>query len=412
MNSYHVIRFGGRRTRAVALVLVLSFLVIISGLIIAFFSMVTTEASSAGTNAAAASAKSLADSAVSFVMGTIVDATQGHDPENKDKNAPGGPANAWAWASQPGMIRTYDTSGTARYVYKLYSADTMKQLPTGDGSTETAGLSGWATGANKAVWVDMNEPVKSPSVTDPRSGAPLDIYPIVDPSADESYGTLVQKYPGRTDPYTDHRVEGFKVLDANSDPNAPMRDPNNNNPAPMPVKWLYVLQDGTLTTATASGANATLNSKLATADNPIKGRIAFWTDDESSKVNINTASEGTYWDTPRIYSHQDVGSVTNYTPGGQNPLFPVAATGGLALTQPAKGEYQRYPGHPATTSLSPVFGYLGTNAGLKPVMPLPVVNPNSTLTHDAETKTYEYYYNMTPRIVPGGSYGGTTVATG
>ena len=34
------------------------------------------------------------------------------------------------------------------------------------------------------------------------------------------------------------------------------------------------------------------------AKNPVVGRAGFWSDDESTKLNINTATEGTFWDTP------------------------------------------------------------------------------------------------------------------
>ncbi len=36
------------------------------------------------------------------------------------------------------------------------------------------------------------------------------------------------------------------------------------------------------------------------ADNPIVGRTAFWTDDESCKINVNTAADGAFWDTPHV----------------------------------------------------------------------------------------------------------------
>ncbi len=46
----------------------------------------------------------------------------------------------------------------------------------------------------------------------------------------------------------------------------------------MPVAWIYVFQDGTRST------NASLSP-----NNPVIGRYAFWTDDESSRINLNTA---------------------------------------------------------------------------------------------------------------------------
>lgn len=35
--------------------------------------------------------------------------------------------------------------------------------------------------------------------------------------------------------------------------------------------------------------------------------LAFWTDDEFCKVNINTAMDGVYWDVPRLMSWEDYG---------------------------------------------------------------------------------------------------------
>jgi hypothetical protein len=101
----------------------------------------------------------------------------------------------------------------------------------------------------------------------------------------------------------------------------------------MPVQWLYVLKDGTMVYPTsATGNNATISG--ASAANPIVARVAYWTDDETSKVNINTAAGGEYWATP------------------------VQRTG-LQFTnsvwQPTRWEFQRYPGHPARTDLQAVF---------------------------------------------------------
>ncbi len=137
-----------------------------------------------------------------------------------------------------------------------------------------------------------------------------------------------------------------------------------NTPVPLPTKWLYVLQDGTVTVAdNSSGTTATFDnapsSKRPSASNPITGRIAFWTDDESCKVNVNTASEGVYADMPRFLADEDVTT--------------------LALNQPMNKEFQRYPGHPAMTSLSVVF----------------------------PTLTAKQIYAITPRISGGGSEGGT-----
>jgi len=52
----------------------------------------------------------------------------------------------------------------------------------------------------------------------------------------------------------------------------------------MPVKWIYVLQDGTLAPATLGTSGSVAHVLLASSTNPIVGRIAFWTDDETCKV--------------------------------------------------------------------------------------------------------------------------------
>jgi|GEM_PF-1854427 len=57
-------------------------------------------------------------------------------------------------------------------------------------------------------------------------------------------------------------------------------------------QWMYQLQDGTVLPAGAADG-------VATPANPVTGRIAFWTDDETSKLNINTNGEAAYWSTPQ-----------------------------------------------------------------------------------------------------------------
>ena len=69
-------------------------------------------------------------------------------------------------------------------------------------------------------------------------------------------------------------------------------------------------------------------------DNPIVGRIAFWTDDLSSKVNVNTASEGVYWDPPRADNLEERA---------------------FAARTPGSREWQRHPGHPAMVSMSSIL---------------------------------------------------------
>ena len=117
---------------------------------------------------------------------------------------------------------------------------------------------------------------------------------------------------------------------------------------PMPVRWLYLSGGGL-----AAGAGSSLtNVTVPTSGSDIIGRIAFWTDDDTSKVNVNTAAGdrwanyedddlrpgglgfGSFWDIPIGYSEQE---------------------GALAKFQPWNREFQRYPGHPASVFLSAVF---------------------------------------------------------
>ena len=67
------------------------------------------------------------------------------------------------------------------------------------------------------------------------------------------------------------------------------------NPAPMPVRWLYLLKDGSLvspdtpspttpnTLTFQNAVNAAGQADKPSVTNPIVGRVAFWTDDESGK---------------------------------------------------------------------------------------------------------------------------------
>lgn len=308
----------------VALVVVLSFLVLLTALAVAFFSGVTAEVGASRQADSAARCRQFAELAVNLVMGQIKQATSR--------------GSGVAWVSQPGMIRTYGTSGNAASsaplaYYKLYSSNDMEVTAT-EISKLDAALEvppDWAS--QPAQFTDLNAP---------RQGVDGTLrYPIFDPSA---AGTVV----------------GCNLT------NAPVA---TVNVAPMPVRWIYVLRDGTLTSSTngtstlAWSTSASTAYKSPTRDNPIIGRIAFWTDDETCKVNLNTASEGTYWDVPRA-------NVDSEKP--------------LGLRQPAKHEWQRYPGHPATTSLSTVF---------------------PTLKRDQ-------IYAITPRVNGGGSDGGNAIANG
>lgn len=317
--------------RGVALVVVLGMLVLVLVLVVAFLSSVSVELQSAKKYSGGADARALADSAVSLVISQVQDATA--NPR-------------LAWASQPGMIRTYTGSGVLDTAFKLYSSGSMRITgafnPIDSLGTEVP--PDWADSAD--VFVDLNRPVAV-------SGT--NRYPILDPSAvavGESNGSpLLSGSPAP--------IEGCYLDTTNG---AVAISGKNSNPVPMPVQWLYVLNSGSVVPINP----ATKKVSGASKDDPIVGRIAFWTDDETSKVNINTASEGTYWDRP--WADGPTGSYERK----------------LGDSIPVQNEFQRYPGHPAMTSLSVVFPeFSGTGAAR------------------------ELIYGVVPRLGPGGSVQGS-----
>ena len=375
----------------VALVIVLAMLVLITALVMAFFSSVTTDFSSSRAYANGENAKQLADSAVNVVMAQIKDATAGFVT---DSTGTPDTSKRLAWASQPGMIRTWDDSGNAYKVFKLYSSDNMS-LAGGafDPSTDQADLASGAWKTEPAIYTDLNSPVlirdDANGTIVPDASKPekyIASAPIIDPNNLVSVSVNgVDKLTYQTGATPD--IEGFSV----TPPPATVYDgiPANisptNNPVPMPVKWVYVLRDGTLAPATMGTNGSTAKVAAATAGNPIVGRIAFWADDETCKVNINTASEGTFWDVPLVWNYEEYGT------GNDSSKL------GFAHAMPASAEFQRTPGHPATTSLSTVFG-------------AKLALPTLPLTESGYDTYLAPYYMLTPRYTPGGSKGGTRPA--
>ncbi len=357
-----------KKKRAVALVIVLAMLVLMSGLLVAFMSTVSTERAAASAVTSGFEARQAAESAVNLVISQIRDAT-------KDISGQLG------WASQPGAIRTFRSKEDDGTVFKLYSSDEM-QVP-GIGYKPGAPLeSGFSPGEPKVTptgFVNLNDPVLTP---DPAAtkGEVIPHYPIVDPRA-----------ALQIDPKTNKSiVEGFSCIDL--DHPSGLKDIGGKlvKDLPMRVRWLYQLKDGSMAAADANGKIAD-----ASKENPIVSRVAFWTDDESSKININTASEGTYWDTPMVSSPTESGDVSAtgelMLDGSRRPTTKVGGVSlAFAASQPAAEEYQRFPGHPATTSLSPALRWLAP-ATFK----------------DVDFK--ESIYRLSPRYV--GGYGSSMGAT-
>ena len=366
----------------VALVMTLGILALISLLVISFLALSTSESRSADSFAQSRGARRLADSAVHLVMAQIREGTEGFARSSGGGIDPGQPL---AWVSQPGMIHTFRQSGAPDRVFRLYSSETMIEAAGATPPNDVAALADWHD--RPGIFTDLNSPVMVPD----GSGGFTPQTPIVAVADLVQGSTLNPLVPGWTysrDGITAD-IEGFHVTPPPSyrpgDPVAP-----DNNPIPMPVRWLYLLEDGQLTAprfdpATDEAVFDLSGQVIPTAANPIVGRIAFWTDDETGKININTASEGTYWDLPRIWSQEDIGKYTGND---------ILTTPGLAFGQPAQKEFQRYAGHPATTSLSPVLGS---------VLPRPDTINTTTATD------FESYYQLTPRTNIGGSRSGTQI---
>lgn len=271
--------------RGFALVTVLFIVVLLTILVIGMFLMGESRTRSSALRIASLDTRIASETALNLAQTQIRDAT------SRGINSNG--LATETWASQPGAIRTYDDAGNPTAIYKLYSSDTM--VITNDTFTGNSDVpTGWETQPDS--FTDINEPVNRPN---PDTGDDNWIYPIVSP---ESIGNVV----------------GFDA----TGPQNP--DTLWDDSTAMPVRWLYLSADGSISTDPL-------------ANDPV-ARVAFWTDDESCKINVNTASatdQNSYWDMPRAIARYDVRE--------------------LAFKQPAQYEYNRYPGHPATVSLSAVF---------------------------------------------------------
>ena len=108
--GYHRSKSSGG-IRGFALVMVLAILALLTALVVGLLTRASIERSAASSYQSSITTRQLADTAVSLVQGQINLATnQGTEV---------------AWTSQPGMVRTFDTSGSLLRAYKLYSAPNM-----------------------------------------------------------------------------------------------------------------------------------------------------------------------------------------------------------------------------------------------------------------------------------------------
>ncbi len=312
---------GSRRQKreqkqsGIAIITVLSVLLLMSVLMLGFFSAATSELESSKYYASSLRTRQLTDIVTNMVIAQIREATA----EEK------GAGTHFTWSSQPGCITTFSNRGTtydslAVAKYKLYSAADM-QVDAREKLAEDLAPD-WNT--RSAQYVDLNSPLYSQRQSEL-------YFPIVDPRAQQS-----------TNQSSPSNVEGFSYVStsSNGDQIHGIRLPgsdSNTQRVPMPVQWLYLLDDGTI--GHLNEVNkfvATSGSGIAGKLNPIVSRVAFWTDDESCKINVNTASEGVPWDIPRYDSPQE----REYA---------------VKNKQPVQRETSRFPGHPSMVSLSSVF---------------------------------------------------------
>jgi len=338
--------------RGATLVIVLAILVLIAILIVGFLTRATSERSASASYHATATTRQLADTAVNLVQAQINDATST------------GPGNAWA--SQPGLVRVFNNTGQLSKLFRLYSAASMGS-DANDASVLASDIPPGDWKSSPALWVDLNQPI----ITSDLTGSQQAVFPILDPRDPNDPGSA-------TAPKVTTKMDGFQIAGA---PGA-----TATQPAPMPTRWLYVLQNGQVVAPKVDGQTVTIDQ--ADDKNPIVGRIAFWTDDESSKVNINTAAgnlairnnklQPAPWDLPRFRIYDE------------RLLF--------SENQPVAGEYQRYPGHPASTDLSKIFNALSI--------------PNMATGAQPSSGTASPFFNMLPRLNDDfGSKGGTVDTT-
>ena len=343
------------RQRGLALITVLSTLSILVVLTVATLSLSSSERRSSVKYADGEESSNLADMAVSMVMGSIWDGTR------QDTTAPGNEI----WASQPGAIQKFNSNGALINAYKLYSDD---QMVTAQG-VEVANdgpPNDW--NSRQEIWTDLNDPVVRPDSPSDRDNDVEVIFPIIDPRA-YIEGLAGQNNSPNIEGFTyQATLPGVRAAESVTDINARLA---------MPVRWLYVLKDGNVGHLSDAGQFVGgVAGTLASEANPIVGRIAYWTDDETCKININTAGEPTPWAPPTVYHTRDY----------EWAIFP-----------PTRYEFQRYPGHPATVAMSSV---LFPNRDLS-------LYAKQGVQLDAAMKTKERIYEIMPKINKGGSIGGT-----
>lgn len=297
----------------IAIVTVLSVLMLMTLLIFGFFSAAEKELDSSNYYGSSLRTRQLTDVVTNMVMAQIRKATGEQTQEGK----------RYTWASQPGAITTFSNKGTdydslAAKKFKLYSSARMEEQSEYNLVDDV--VEDWDE--RPAHYVDLNSPLYSEREDEL-------YFPIVDPRSRQSSNNTnrdnVEGFNYTQNTSTGTQIPGIQL---------PGSDPKSQR-LPMPTQWLYILEDGTMGSLDKSNKfipNSGIS--LPTVNNPIVSRIAFWTDDECNKINVNTAAEGVPWDIPRYDSRHERE---------------------MALKQPVEKETTRFPGHPSMVSLSSVL---------------------------------------------------------
>lgn len=400
MKSFRQFFKDARRHKGLALIIVLSMLALTTIVMLAFLSVADTEHKGTLTYSASQTARRLADTATNIVISQIQAGAE-QDPM----------AGRETHATQPGAVRKYSQQGGFLAGYKLFSdAEMIFQSTgsvTGAGSTsdereflaKSEPPADWNSGANLLRYVDLNEPIVKGVVGATGDAVSAKVYfPILDPRAafdmDPAGGAPI---PAEGFTYeTTMALTGVdisKPFDNGATTINPIVKPTaatapDNLRLAMPVQWLYVLQDGNIGNLNSALEFVGSGSSLPSVDNPIVGRIAFWTDDETCKININTASEPSFMGQP-LYYHERDHRWADYTA--------------------ARGEYQRFPGHPATVALSSVLypNPFQSNARNLDTYGIAGASPRGVSEQRNIMSIKNRIYDLVPKIAQGGSEGGT-----
>lgn len=362
-------RGAGAKPRGVAILTVLAIITLMTVLVVSFFNMAKTQQTTAKGSVEMQRVTNLKDTVINLVIAQLREATT---LATEDRTV--------AWISQPGAIRTFSNDNPQNTrVYKLYSA--AVPVLTGIQEGQSQRLLDQILSDIEADWdrrpeefVDLNRPtvnftLDADQETDRISPDRLS-YPIADP----------RRYNGREDPL--ENTEGFKYQATIRGKTVRGVDPAKQQLA-MPVRWIYVLKDGGLGYLNTSKRFVPLsNGAVVSRENPIVARVAWWTDDESCKINVNTASLPMVWDSPRTTSVED-------------------RTHAAKLI-PRVGEYQRYPGHPATVDLSAVF-YPGRR--WVPPRYMDIIPPGENM-QPLDLEDAQRIWDLAPFITSDGTMGG------